>query len=129
MVCPSGLGFSAGAQLPGSVSLGLIGSKSMRCLFTNEEVRPKSEGKAPFIKNYAIMPSLKGSGLKNRNLGGIFPGQRGPKNDFLPYWPSKGHNLRRYPGYFSWRQSQASKPLPGGILLPFQPTILGTANV
>ena len=36
---------------------------------------------------------------------------------------------RKYPGHPSWRQSQTSAPLPGGILLPFQPPILGTANV
>ena len=40
---------------------------------------------------------------------------------------------RQYQGQYSWcaswRQSKALAPLPGGILLPLQPSILGTANV
>jgi hypothetical protein len=35
-----------------------------------------------FMEFYATMPSLKGSGLKNRNLKGFFPSEKVPKNHF-----------------------------------------------
>jgi hypothetical protein len=40
---------------------------------------------------------------------------------------------RQYQNQYPWcpqrRQSKASAPLLGGILLPFQPVLMGTANV
>jgi hypothetical protein len=43
-----------------------------------------------FREIYAIMPSLRGIGFKDRNFGGFLMGKGVPKTIF---WPSPPHNL------------------------------------
>jgi hypothetical protein len=43
-----------------------------------------------FIKNYAIMPSLKGIGFENRNLGGFSWAKKSPK----PFLDKSGQDCR-----------------------------------
>jgi hypothetical protein len=60
----------------------------------------------------------------------LVPGSGKEAANVLPWV----HTLdRQYQGQYSWcaswRQSKALALLPGGILLPLQPSILGTAKV
>jgi hypothetical protein len=48
----------------------------------------------PFPWRTTTMPSLKGSGLKNRNFRGFFPSEKVPKNILGRRWPRLPHNLR-----------------------------------
>jgi hypothetical protein len=84
MLCPWALGFSAGAPFSGGISLGFIGRKSMRRLFINEKVRPKSEEKALFQQKLCCHAFEERVLLQEKNLRGIFIRQRGRKNHFLP---------------------------------------------
>jgi hypothetical protein len=57
--------------------LRFIGRKSVRCLFTNGEVRPKSEGKILFQRNFCYYAALgEDSACKSETLGYVARGKR-----------------------------------------------------
>jgi hypothetical protein len=61
-------------------------------------------------------------------MAGARFGERGGEGLALgPYLDRQ--NQRQYSWCPPRRQPKAYAPLPGGILLPFQPPLLGTANV
>jgi hypothetical protein len=49
-----------------------------------------------FRKFCAIVPSLRGVGVKNQSLGGFFPGPETPKTIFRLRWPRLPHHLASY---------------------------------
>src|SRR5665647_943091 len=82
MVCSCGLGFSSGSSLSSGAGLGFIGRKSMRCLFTNGEIRLNLKKRNFFSEKYATVPSKWRFGVKNRSFVGFAPDKGVPKTIF-----------------------------------------------
>jgi hypothetical protein len=60
----------------------------------------------------------------------LIPGSGKEAPKVLPLGPHLDRQYQRqYSWCPSWCQPKAPAPLPGGILLPLQPALLGTANV
>ncbi len=64
----------------------------MRCLFTNGEVRPKSEERILFHENYATV-HREDSASKSETLGDSHRSKEVPKTIFRLRWPGQRHNL------------------------------------
>jgi len=100
MVSACGLHISAGSPIPGCYGLGTLRFITvkhlvLRCMYAEiyEKIFLSDFLVDKFMEFYATMPSLRGSGFKDRNVGGFFPSEKVPKNILGLRWPSLPHNL------------------------------------
>src|SRR5208337_5345657 len=79
--------------LPISAGLGSLSSTALRFLGSDRKVCQKFKEKVFYQGNLCYHGIDERIRLQEQKLWAIFPGPRGPKNQFRPWWPNLAHNL------------------------------------